>query len=280
MELLVAETPLGATELGVGRSKIFLCDDGNQYVVKCNHPTSHNRVVANELLGSRLAEWCGLIIPPSSPVLVDQAAIDPTWNDWPPGIQFAIRHEDTFNNLDIINRSPKIVVPFETVFGECENKADFGSILAFDMWIGNNDRAANVGNVIIVVRNDRKYVNIIDHGNAFGGPSSARNLDVTDGMLELPKGPIYEALVKCIPSFMEANPFRNVVLKIESFISDDFRTIYKEMPIEWGITKEEAQRLEDYLLLRAQKLRYSLNRIISEERRYPSIGKGVMMWTA
>ena len=46
------------------------CDDGNFYVVKFRNNPQHTRVLANELLATRLAEGAELPVPPAAVVEV------------------------------------------------------------------------------------------------------------------------------------------------------------------------------------------------------------------
>src|ERR1700761_371665 len=50
---------------GGAQSQLMLASDGHLYVVKFRNNPQHVRVLANELLATRLAESAGLAVPPS-----------------------------------------------------------------------------------------------------------------------------------------------------------------------------------------------------------------------
>jgi hypothetical protein len=50
--------------------------DGNFYVVKFRHNPQHFRVLANELLATRLAEAAGLAVPPTEVVEVGDRLVE------------------------------------------------------------------------------------------------------------------------------------------------------------------------------------------------------------
>src|ERR1700722_18118870 len=67
---------------GGAQSHLMRCSDGNFYVVKFRNNPQHLRVLANELLATRLAERVGLPVPLTEVVEV---------NDW------LIRHSPELN---------------------------------------------------------------------------------------------------------------------------------------------------------------------------------------
>ena len=55
---------------GGAQGHMMRCSDGNFYVVKFRNNPQHLRVLANELLATRLAEAAGLPVPPTEVVEV------------------------------------------------------------------------------------------------------------------------------------------------------------------------------------------------------------------
>src|SRR6202041_450155 len=63
---------------GGAQSHLMLASDNNLYVVKFSNNPQHIRVLANELLATRLAEAVGLAVPPSEVIEVSDWLIQHT----------------------------------------------------------------------------------------------------------------------------------------------------------------------------------------------------------
>src|SRR5437588_12359031 len=63
---------------GGAQSHLMRCDDGDFYVVKFQNNPQHRRVLANELLATRLAERVGLPVPQTRVIEVSDWLIEHT----------------------------------------------------------------------------------------------------------------------------------------------------------------------------------------------------------
>jgi hypothetical protein len=154
---------------GGAQSHLMLASDNNLYVVKFSNNPQHVRVLANELLATRLAEAVGLAVPPSEVIEV---------SDW------LIQHTEELNielrggaqrcqaGLHYASRWVGGLMPGQTVdylpqeqLLEVRNLAEFAGILALDKWTCNiNGRQA----VFQKGRRDRRYnATFIDQGYCF-----------------------------------------------------------------------------------------------------------------
>jgi hypothetical protein len=154
---------------GGAQSHLMLASDNNLYVVKFSNNPQHVRVLANELLATRLAEAVGLAVPPSEVIEV---------SDW------LIEHTEELNielrggaqrcqaGLHYASRWVGGLMPGQTVdylpqeqLLEVRNLAEFAGILALDKWTCNiNGRQA----VFQKGRRDRRYnATFIDQGYCF-----------------------------------------------------------------------------------------------------------------
>lgn len=263
---------MGTTEFGIGNSPIFLCSDGCQYVVKCNYPPQHNRVILNEFISFHLARLLGVPMPEGELVIVPGAVI-PNGSHVQAGVQFGLRREDSVRNLEGgPNRQPIIKIAFSVLFAACDNKEDFGGVLAFDQLIANGDRANNAGNWLFVIREERQYLYVIDHGHALGGPAQPKQFPTSSWVL--PRGPYYTDLVAAIPPDQRGNPFNSVVAKATTLSETQIDNIFEGIPKEWDIPKDELKALKACIMERASGLRVNLTQLIQVERRYPDIGNG------
>ena len=144
-------------------------NDGHFYVVKFQNNPQHLRVLANELLATRLAESAGLPVPATEIVgvrewlikntqelHVDQAGLS---SQCKPGLQFGARYV-----CDPADGQAFDYIP-ESMFAKVKNVGAFAGMLVVDKWLGNaNGRQA----VFWKKTNERKYTaTFIDQGYCF-----------------------------------------------------------------------------------------------------------------
>jgi hypothetical protein len=132
---------------GGAQSQLMLGADGNLWVVKFQNNPQHLRVLANELIATRLAEAAGLSVPATDIVEVTPWLIAnspgmgvelPHRRNEPytPGLQFGSR---------FLGGMPGQVVDYlpEQQLEEVRNVHEFAGMLALDKWTGNcNGRQA------------------------------------------------------------------------------------------------------------------------------------------
>ena len=123
------------------------CSDGNFYVVKFRNNPQHLRVLANELLATRLAETAGLPVPVTEVVEVGDWLVQHTpelsvqlgSDKIPclPGLQFGSRYVVSPLEGQVLD-----YVPAE-MLGRVRNLETFAGMLAMDKWTCNaNGRQA------------------------------------------------------------------------------------------------------------------------------------------
>ena len=144
-------------------------DDGHFYVVKFQNNPQHLRVLANELLATRLAESVGLPVPKTEIVIVQEWLIKNTQelhvdqaglsSQCKPGLQFGARYVCDPAEGQVFDYLP------ESMFAKVKNLAAFAGMLVADKWLGNaNGRQA----VFWKKTNERKYTaTFIDQGYCF-----------------------------------------------------------------------------------------------------------------
>ena len=154
---------------GGAQGHLMRCSDGNFYVVKFRNNPQHLRVLANELLATRLAESAGLPVPLTEVVEVGGWLIEHTpelsiqlaGNTIPcqPGLQFGSRYVVSPLEGQVFDYLP--VEMLERV----RNLDTFAGMLAMDKWTGNaNGRQAAFWRKL----RERKYtVSFIDQGYCF-----------------------------------------------------------------------------------------------------------------
>jgi hypothetical protein len=148
---------------------MMLGADGNLWVVKFQNNPQHLRVLANEMLATRLAAAAGLTVPETEVVEVSswlvkntpELEIDIGSKRVPcdAGLQFGARYVGGLMPGQVVDYLP------ENQLLEIRNLAEFAGILALDKWTGNvNGRQA----VFSRKARERKYSAVfIDQGFCF-----------------------------------------------------------------------------------------------------------------
>ena len=132
---------------GGAQGQLMLGADGHVYVVKFQNNPQHTRVLANELIASRLAAAAGLTVPEAELVEVSSWLIDNTPDleidlgrtrvRCKAGLQFGSRFAGGTMPGQVVDFLP------EAQIGELKNLNEFAGIMALDKWTGNaNGRQA------------------------------------------------------------------------------------------------------------------------------------------
>ena len=154
---------------GGAQGQLMRCSDSNFYVVKFINNPQHPRVLANELLATRLAEQAGLPVPRTEVVTVENCLIQRTpalhiqlaQNTMPcqSGLQFGSRYVVHPLEGQVFDYMPT------ELMNRVRNVDAFAGMLVLDKWTANAD-----GRQAAIWRKarDRKYtVAFIDQGYCF-----------------------------------------------------------------------------------------------------------------
>jgi HipA-like protein len=154
---------------GGAQGHLMRCSDGQFYVVKFRNNPQHLRVLANELLATRLAELANLPVPATEVVEVGDWLIrhTPELNiqlasstiPCEPGLQFGSRYVVSPLEGQVFDYLPMEMLE------RVRNLPTFAGMLALDKWTGNaNGRQAAFWRKM----RERKYtVSFIDQGYCF-----------------------------------------------------------------------------------------------------------------
>ncbi len=154
---------------GGAQGQLMLGADGKLWVVKFQNNPQHRRVLANEMLATRLAAVAGLTVPETAVVEVSSWLIENT-----PGLEVDLGTSKqrcsaglNFGARYVGGLMPGQVMDYlpEEQLGEVRNIAEFAGMLALDKWTGNvNGRQA----VFKRKGRERRYEAIfIDQGYCF-----------------------------------------------------------------------------------------------------------------
>ena len=154
---------------GGAQAHLMRADDGHFYVVKFQNNPQHLRVLANELVATRLAESVGLPVPVTEIVEVREWLVENTLelhmdlsglsSRCKPGLQFGARYVCDPAQGQVFDYLPESMLP------KVRNLAAFAGMLVLDKWLGNaNGRQA----VFWKKTRERKYTaTFIDQGYCF-----------------------------------------------------------------------------------------------------------------
>jgi hypothetical protein len=234
---------------GGAQAQLMRAADGHFYVVKFQNNPQHLRVLANELLATRIAERVGLPVPATEIIQVE------TWliNNTPeltvetglrpvpcaPGLQLGARYVCDPAEAQVFDYLP------ESMLDKVKNRRAFGGMLAVDKWLGNaNGRQA----VFYKRAREQKYsVSFIDQGYCF----NAGEWDFPDSPLRgvYARNKVYEE----ISGWESFEPWLSC---IEKFDPEWVREIAEGIPPawyehDWGALK----KLTDEIVARRSKVR-------------------------
>ena len=154
---------------GGAQGHLMLGADGKLWVVKFQNNPQHVRVLANEMLATRLAAAVGLTVPETAVVEVSPWLVENTQElevdlggrkeRCSAGLQFGARYMGGLMPGQVVDYLP------EEQLGEIRNLEEFAGMLALDKWTGNvNGRQA----VFLRKARERRYrACFIDQGYCF-----------------------------------------------------------------------------------------------------------------
>jgi HipA-like protein len=234
---------------GGAQSHLMRASDEHYYVVKFQNNPQHLRVLANELLATRLAEQIGLPVPvteiidvkawviENTPELHMEVSLHPV--PCKAGLQFGARYVCEPAEAQVFDYLP------ESMLEKVKNKQAFAGMLAVDKWLGNaNGRQA----VFWKKSRERKYnVSFIDQGYCF----NAGEWDFPDSAL---RG-VYAR--NCVYKDVRGwDAFEPWLSRIEKFNPAIVRHIAGKIPPEWvGHDWQALEKLAEVIIARRNKVR-------------------------
>jgi hypothetical protein len=234
---------------GGAQAHLMRASDSHFYVVKFQNNPQHLRVLANELLATRLAERIGLPVPLTEVIDVSEWLIantselrmDVSLHPVPckPGLQFAARYVCDPSEAQVFDYLP------ESMLDNVKNREAFAGMLALDKWLGNaNGRQA----VFWKKPRERKYnVAFIDQGYCF----NAGEWDFPDSAL---RG-VYarNCVYKDVRGWEAFEPWLSRIEKLDPQV---VRNLAGEIPPEWTASDWEAlEKLSDAIIARRSRVR-------------------------
>lgn len=256
---------------GGAQSQLMLGADGKLWVVKFQNNPQHSRVLANELIATRLAEAVGLTVPQSDVIDVTDWLVANTADmqmelgrgqreRCSAGLQFGSQFIGGLMPGQVMDYLP------EAQLAEVRNLAEFAGMLAVDKWTGNcNGRQA----VFERKARERKYrATFIDQGFCFNA-----------GEWTFPDSPLRgvyarNSVYSAVTGWKSFEPWLS---RVEEISADKLWMIAEAVPPEWyGGDITELERLMETLLKRRSRVRELIASFRDSNREpFPFWGKSV-----
>ena len=256
---------------GGAQSQLVLGSDGKLWVVKFQNNPQHLRVLANELIATRLAAAAGLAVPASGIVDVTDWLIRNTadmYIEQGRGKRVRCQAGLQFGSEFVGGSSPGLVVDYlpEGQLAEVKNLFEFCGMLVVDKWTGNcNGRQA----VFMRKRRERKYrATFIDQGFCF----NAGDWTFPD----FPMRGVYgrNLVYRSVTGWESFEPW---LTRIEAMEPSVLWEIAEGVPPEWyGGDISELESLVEKTLLRRSRIRELIKAFRDSDRDpFPMWGKKV-----
>ncbi len=254
---------------GGAQSQLMLGADGNLWVVKFKNNPQHLRVLANELIATRIADAVGLTVPKSDVVEVSDWLIANSPEmimEKGRGVRERCAGGLQFGSQFVGGLMPGQVVDYlpEPQMDEVKNLGEFGGMLVVDKWTGNcNGRQAVFERRV----REKKYRAVfIDQGYCF----NAGEWTFPDSPLRgvFSRNQVY-ATVRGWESF---EPWLS---RVEGFTAEALWKIAEEVPPEWyGGDPGELEGLMERLLERRSRVRELIGSFRESNREpFPNWGR-------
>jgi hypothetical protein len=257
---LLDSNPIRAVEFvcrmrGASQPSLLRCEDGENYVVKFRNNPQHVRVLANEMLASRLALLLGLPVPgPAfidvSPELVEgnpmlQFELGRGREACLPGVQFGSRFPGAPSQTLVVDFLPdrllRRVASVDKVFG---------GALVFDKWTCNCDGRQAIFHRTTDQEGSAWSAALIDQGFCFN-----------DGEWNFPDSPIRSLYPRRLvyEKVRGLQSFEPYLSRLENLEASEVEACARDIPEDWcGGKPELLMRLVERLYERRRRVRQAL----------------------
>ncbi len=254
---------------GGAQSQLMLGADGGLWVVKFQNNPQGVRVLANELLASRIAAAVGLTVPACDVVEVTEWLVEHTSDlqmELGRGVRERCRAGLHFGSAFVGGLMPGRVVDYlpEPELAEVKNLAEFWGMLCVDKWAGNcNGRQA----VFERAGRERRYrAHFVDQGFCFNA-----------GEWSFPDSPLRgvyarNSVYRRVTGWASFEPWLS---RVEGLEVETLWRIAEAVPPEWyGGDLGEMERLVEQMVSRRARVRDLIGAFRDSDREpFPFWGK-------
>ena len=241
---------------GGAQSHLMRCDDGEYYVVKFQNNPQHLRILANEMLATKIAGCLGLPVPQVEIVEVRQELIQLSAElviqlgtgrtPCRAGKQFGSRYPGDPTRLAVYDFLP------DEQLNQVDNIGDFAGMLVFDKWTCNTNGRQAI--FFLEPGRSRYQAMIIDQGFCFNA-----------GEWNFPDAPLRGLYNRHIVyrHITGMNSFEPWLGRVERLSREQLGEMAASIPPEWY--NDEYDKLEE-LIQRLEQRRHGVRELIVSAR--------------
>lgn len=238
--MLYAKKYLGSAKVGVTAPILVRADDEAAYVVKLKNNRLGAKVLVNEYIASRFAEYVDLCFPPSDVITFTEEFIAGsrrlTKRKARPGLHFASKYID---HASYVHRYH---------MGFVKNKDQIAGVMLFDHLMHNADRTLNGKNMLLKRAQDGYILYAIDNSHLFGsGRWRTENLPVWADRVKINRRRAYGTMLK---HYLRPEDFRPYVEQFKMMDEEKIAAIVDSIPAEWLDDDAAREALKDFLVKR------------------------------
>jgi hypothetical protein len=241
---------------GASQPHLLRCADGENYVVKFRNNPQHVRVLANEMLASRLALLIGLPVP--NPAFVDvpgelvsgnpllEFEMGPRREPCAPGLHFGSRFPGAPARTLVVDFLPDRLL--KSVVRK-DPKVFLGAFV-FDKWTCNCD-----GRQMIF------YRRVDQEGSTYSAALIDQGFCFNDGDWNFPDSPIRSLYPRRLvyEGVRNVNSFEPFLSRVENLEAAELEECLRGIPEDWcGENPEKLMRLTERLFERRRRVRQAL----------------------
>lgn len=235
---------------GVTEPLRCMLSDDTRAVVKVFNNIQGNLTLVNEFICYQLAVLLQLPMPVSGLCVCDSNTID------------------THNDLRDINKGygfystyiEKSTILKMGIMKHVQNIDIFYKVVIFDHFVYNKDR--NIANLLVEYSKKGVYISVIDHTHVFKNETiwdkncfeiGIREDDFLDTDIMQKNNAIYQMFYQTFD--VEYSKLLSTAQEVQSIITDKtLSNIIENVPIEWGVSKDNLVALKEYLIYRRNHL--------------------------
>ncbi len=238
--MLIAVEYLGVIGIGVTSPRLFRANDGQLYVVKLQNNRLGQKVLVNELIACKFAQWMDLCFPPGGIIELEEAFIAKNKRlkaaRVPAGRHFASLY---LPDTEYVGRRN---------LAKAVNKKQMAGIILFDHFFHNIDRSRNRKNLLL--RREAKAYRLyaIDNSHLFGqGRWTTDLLGRLAVRVRINKRRAFGWLLKY---YLTEDDFTSYIAQLKKITSQQLFMLVAEIPPEWLPEQSEREALLAYLIKR------------------------------
>lgn len=238
--MLTASVHMGRVGLGATTPQLFRASDGKVYVVKLQNNRMGPKVLANELLGSKMGEMLGLCFPRGGVIKIEEQVVRRSRILLTAGVTPGRHYACEFlSHTGYVTRNS---------LGKASNRGQMAGVMLFDHMFHNLDRTLNRRNLLVRREGGGLKIYAIDNSHLFRrGRWTVESLEKLAPSIKINRHRAYGWLLK---HYLTPGDFTPYLERIQAITDSQLAELVESIPREWLPQESERQALERYLVTR------------------------------